>query len=303
MTTIFEHINSAGYAFVVFALPMLAQSSILIAILLLAESLLRRKVRAVFRYWLGMLMLVQLILPASQSSRVIIGHFSGDKLGFLSTDWSAGTAEAVVLSQTPVAPAITWQGTVFLVWLAFVVIMGLLLLQRVIFARRLVRQAREANGLMNDLLLYCCKCMGVRKGKVRLKISRNGTSPVVCGVLRPVILVPDNLTPSLGSRHLRAILLHELAHIKRGDLWVNLAQTILQIIYFYHPLVWLANSMIRKVREQAVDETVLAAMGDKARCYPQQLVDVAKLAFKPPVLSLGFMGLVESKKTLDTTHS
>lgn len=303
MYTILEHINSAGYAFVVFVLPMLAQSSALIAILLLAELLLRRKVRAVFRYWLGMLVLVQLILPPSQSSRVILGYLLGDKLGYLSTGWTAVSAQTVELSQLPMASAITWQGIVFLVWLAVVIVMGLLLLQRAIFARRLVRQAREANGLMNDLLLYCCKCMGVRRGKVRLKISRNGTSPVVCGLLRPIILVPDNLTPSLGSRHLRAILLHELAHIKRGDLWVNLAQTILQIIYFYHPLVWLANSMIRKLREQSVDETVLAAMGDKARCYPQQLVDVAKLAFKPPALSLGFMGLVESKRTLDTTYS
>ena len=302
MNMILEHINSVGSVFVKFALPMLVQSSVLIAVLLLAELLLRRKVRAVFRYWLGMLVLVQLILPPSQSSPVILRYLLGDKLGYLSANWLATSAEAATASQ-PQAAMITWQGIVFLVWLAVVIVMGLLLLQRAIFARRLVSQAREANSLMNDLLLYCCKCMGVRRGKVRLKISRNGTSPVVCGLLRPVILVPDNLTPSLGSRHLRAILLHELAHIKRGDLWVNLAQTILQIIYFYNPLVWLANSMIRWVREQVVDETVLAAMGDKARCYPQQLMDVAKLAFKPPALSLGFMGLVESRSTLGTTHS
>ena len=81
-----------------------------------------------------------------------------------------------------------------------------------------------------------------------------------------------------------------------------LAQTILQIIYFYHPLLWLANPMIRRVREQAVDETVLEVMGQKARCYPQQLLDIAKVALKPPALSLGFMGLVESKSTLGAVH-
>jgi len=299
---ILEYINSAGSVFVKFALPMLVQSSALIAILLLTELLLRKKVRAVFRYWLGMLVLIQLILPPSQSSRVIIGHFLGDKLGYLGTTWAAESAEAVVLPQMPVASAITWQGIIFLLWLIVVVVMGLLLLERAIFARRLVRQAKEANGLMNDILQYCCKCMGARCGKVRLKISANATNPTVCGLFRPVILVPYNLTPTLGSRHLMEVLLHELAHIKRGDLWVNLAQTVLQIIYFYNPLVWLANSMIRRVREQAVDETVLEAMGEKARWYRQRLVDVARVAFEPPALGLGFMGLVESRSTLGTTH-
>jgi len=287
---ILEHINSAASVFVKFALPMLVQSSVLIAILLLAESLLRGKVRAVFRYWLGMLVLIQLILPASQSSRVILGYLLGDKLGYLSSGWAAESAEG--------ASVITWQGIIFMLWLVVVVVMGLLLLERAIFASRLVRQAKEANGLMNDILQYCCKCMGARCGKVQLKISANETNPTVCGLFRPVILVPYNLTPTLGSRHLREVLLHELAHIKRGDLWVNLVQTILQIIYFYNPLVWLANSMIRRVREQAVDEMVFDAMGEKARWYRQRLVDVAKVAFKPPALGLGFMGLVESKDAL-----
>ena len=180
MDTIWEHINSIGSAFLDFALPVLVQSGVLIAILLLVEFLLRKKVRAVFRYWLGILVLVQLILPPLHFSRVI--------LGYLDLGWSTESTQAIGLSQPPVA-MITWQGVVFLLWLAVVILMGLLLLQRAIFARKLVRQAKEANDLMKDLLLYCCKCMGVRR-KVQLKISANGTSPVVCGLLRPVILVP-----------------------------------------------------------------------------------------------------------------
>ena len=55
MNAMFEHINSAGLTFVKFAVPMLVQSSVLIAILLLADFLLRKRVRAVFRYciWIG----------------------------------------------------------------------------------------------------------------------------------------------------------------------------------------------------------------------------------------------------------
>ena len=59
---------------------------------------------------------------------------------------------------------------------------------------------------------------------------------------------------------MRAVLLHELAHIRRGDLWAGHLQTTLQIFYFYNPFLWLANAAIRRVREEAVDEMVLVAM-------------------------------------------
>ncbi|MHC4627479.1 MAG: carboxypeptidase regulatory-like domain-containing protein, partial [Planctomycetota bacterium] len=110
--------------------------------------------------------------------------------------------------------------------------------------------------------------------------------------------MPKNLAPSLSSGELRVVLLHELAHIRRGDLWVNLAATILQIFYFYNPLLWLANAMIRRAREQAVDEMVLVAMGDNAPQYPQTLLSVAKMAFKRPALSLRLTGVVESRSAL-----
>ncbi|MHC4575218.1 MAG: M56 family metallopeptidase, partial [Planctomycetota bacterium] len=346
MNAILENINSTGRAFVQFAVPMLLQSGLLILILLMVDLLLRRKVRAVFRYWIWMLVLVKLVLPASLSSPVSLGNWIGDRMEYWNTRRPAAATElaeppasavsfdtlhlpqrpeataplsvemspevpAVTPSTEPAVPAeqapiispavsvtpLTWQAVVFVVWLVVVVTMGLLLLQRAIFVRGLVAHAREANSLMNDTFEFCRKQMGL-KGKVRLKVSTNAASPAVCGLFRPVILVPHNLAPSLGARDLRAVLLHELAHIKRGDLWVNLIQTVLQIVYFYNPLLWLANAIIRRVREQAVDEAVLVAMGEKAKWYPQTLVNVAKLAFKRPALSLRLIGVVESRRAL-----
>ncbi len=330
MNTILEQINSAGFVFVKFALSMLAQSSVLIVVLLLADLLLRKKVRAVFRYWLWMLVLLKLILPTTLSSPVSLGSWFGDELAAVILSETSTSAEPVgspqieqvlpteeastpsavtltpgaepvvveatgspVVSPTP----LTWQGIVFLVWAAIVAAMGLLLLQRAIFVRGLVAQAKNPTQLMNDAFRFCCGQMGL-KGKVGLKVSANTTSPAVCGLFRPVILLPQNLAPTLGSSRLRPVLLHELAHIKRGDLWINLAQTILQIIYFYNPLLWLANSVIRRIREQAVDEAVQVAMGASAHQYPQTLVDVAKMAFSSPALSLRLIGVVESKSAL-----
>jgi len=330
MNAMLEQINSMGRVFVEFAGPMLVQSSALIVILLLVDFLLRKRVRAVFRYFIWMLVLVKLILPSSLSTPVSVGYWFGDELanvkvsdlavavnpanmsrvtgpeptGVGSEAPAATLREAVepavsetVSSGAVSATTVTWQGVVFLVWLAVVVVMALLLLQRAIFVSGLVAQAGDADSSMNDAFEYCCGRIGIR-GKVGLKVSANATSPAVCGLFRPVVLVPQNLGPRLEAGGLRAVLLHELAHIKRGDLWVNLAQTLLQIVYFYNPLLWLANAVIRRVREQAVDEMVQVAMGEKAQQYPQTLVNVAKLAFKRPALSLRLIGVVESKSAL-----
>lgn len=338
MNVIIEQINMTGQRFVEHAFAVLMQSSLLIAILLLADLLLRRKVRAVFRYWIWMLVLLKLVLPTWLSTPFSLGHLLGGELAYV--DISRTTIETETMETTPVfvspiidpsrieasramlaatvapdipdvepaeaAPAeraskpltpLSWQGILFLLWLAIVAAMGLLLLQRAVFVRRLIRQACAANDMMNEALEYCCQCMGIRRN-VSLKISVNATSPAVCGLFRPVILLPRNLGPTLGSSHLRTVLMHELAHIKRGDLWVNTVQTVLQIVYFYNPLLWLANAIIRGVREQAVDETVLVAMGPKAQQYPETLLNVARLAWQRPALSLRLIGVIESKSQL-----
>ena len=80
MNIVIEQINSVGKAFVDFAWPMLWQSSVLIAILLALDFLLRRKVRAVFRYWLWMLVLIKLVLPTTLSSPVSIGQLIGNAI-------------------------------------------------------------------------------------------------------------------------------------------------------------------------------------------------------------------------------
>lgn len=355
MNAIVETINSAGRTFVEFALPMLIQSSVLILILLAVDILLRRRVRAVFRYWIWMLVLVKLVLPPSLGSPVSIGAWLGEtleppqiavdeplapqpqmppaesqpqaKLGdgtpvvvdhIREVQTSAPSvaaasdslpmealrvptpegAQSAPETPSPAASTLGWPAVVLLVWLAIVSALLLLLLQRAWFVRGLVAQAQEAPPSLKTALDQFRSRMDVGR-PISLRISPNASSPAVCGLLRPVILIPQSLAPRLQPHDLQAVLLHELAHVRRGDLWVNLIQTLLQIAYFYNPLLWLANAMIRRTREQAVDEAVLVAMGETAPDYPETLLHVAKLAFhRRPALSLRLIGVVESTSAL-----
>jgi len=335
MSEFVSGMNSAGGAFVAFAIRMLIQSSVLILILLILDRLLRRRVRAVVRYWIWMLVLVKLLLPPSLSSPTSLAWWLGDKLPqtplaivdapveprvevLLSPPEPEASLRPVVATQSAIDPATspaatiparvdpatapapivpTWQALVLAGWLVVVAVMLALLAQRALFVRRLVAQSQDAPERMLGLLDRCRRQMRVRT-PVRLRVTSVSASPSVCGLVRPTILIPQGMLAHLDSVQWKSILLHELAHVRRADLWVNLAQTLLQIAYVYNPLLWLANATIRKVREQAVDETVLAAMGDEAEEYPRTLLSVSKLAFDHPALSLRLVGVVESKRNL-----
>ncbi|MHC4397273.1 MAG: M56 family metallopeptidase [Planctomycetota bacterium] len=335
MNSLITFLNTTGKTFVDFSIPMLIQSSVLIIVLLGLDLLLRKKVRAVFRYCIWMLVLVKLVLPTTLSSPTGLGYWFGDKIfGIVSekplvTEQtapmlpsiepvsetvpsetvitvlpSANTAHAPIAnipaeSAIAASPTVSlsWHGFAFLGWLAAVTAMALLLVQRMFFVRGLLAQSKNPNDSMIDIFEQCRKQMRVRK-PIFLKLSLVTASPSVCGLFRPTILIPQNLPDKLKNEDLRSILLHELAHIKRGDLWVSLIQTILQIAYFYNPLLWAANAIIRKVREQAVDEKVLVAMGEQAEDYPETLLNISRLTFSRPALSLRLIGVIESKKAL-----
>ncbi|MHC4701943.1 MAG: M56 family metallopeptidase, partial [Planctomycetota bacterium] len=339
MDAILEQINAAGNAFVDFALPMLVQSSLLIVVLLGLDMILRRRKRAIFRYWIWMIVLVKLILPTTLSLPTSPAYWLDDDLRDVTArrpmpperfeiaipiaetlaeaptvpeaTLTARSGESIppdpgpappvkaVVATPPAMPAssVAWQGFVLLLWLAVVITMTLLLVQRAFLVKGLIAQSKDANAEMLDILERGRKQMKVHRS-VSLRLSPVAASPSVCGLFRPTILIPRSLAEKLNSQHLKSIILHELAHVKRGDLWLSLLQTALQIIYFYNPLLWLANAMIRKVREAAVDETVLAAMGEQAEDYARTLLDVSRLTFSRPALSLRLIGVVESRKAL-----
>jgi GWxTD domain-containing protein len=86
--------------------------------------------------------------------------------------------------------------------------------------------------------------------------------PVVVGYLRPVILVPVGMLASMPAGQIEAILLHELAHIRRRDYLVNLLQTVVENFLFYHPAVWWISGVIRSEREHCCDDLVVATRGN-----------------------------------------
>lgn len=97
---------------------------------------------------------------------------------------------------------------------------------------------------------------------VRLCRSALVEVPTVIGWLRPVILVPASALTGLSAPQLEALLAHELAHIRRHDFLVNLFQSMVEVVLFYHPAVWWLSARVRVEREHACDDLAVRATGD-----------------------------------------
>ncbi len=100
--------------------------------------------------------------------------------------------------------------------------------------------------------------------------------PTVIGVLRPMILLPATLTTGLTTDELSAILSHELAHIRRYDLWMNLLQRIIESLLFFHPVVWFLSHRLSAEREICCDDLVIRS-GHQPMNYAGALLRMAEL--------------------------
>lgn len=182
-------------------------------------------------------------------------------------------------------------GVLLIVWVAGVLTLGILVARRTKRVWRLVTQSTEAPAEMSRNLQEACRLLKLSTRRVRVRISDEVGCPAVCGFWRPTILIPERLLGRLTDEQFQLILVHELAHWKRGDLQINLLQTLLQIVYFYNPCVWFANSRLRHLREEAVDDMVLVAGTAHVSSYSETLLDVAAQTMRPMEVSSRLIGI------------
>lgn len=122
---------------------------------------------------------------------------------------------------------------------------------------------------------------------ISLKQCADVAVPTVLGWLRPVVLIPLAWSSQMSLEQIEALLAHELAHIKRHDYLVNLWQTFIETVLFYHPSVWWISNTIRDEREHCCDAIALCVIKNH-RLYVDSLLQMARAALPPElVLSAG----------------
>jgi beta-lactamase regulating signal transducer with metallopeptidase domain len=309
MNSLVETLNHLGGSFPGFAWPMFWQSSLLIAALIALDFLFRRQQRASLRYALWLVVLVKLCVPptfalptspawwlhqtpATTAAQPKMPHYTVTYDQGLLPELSPKPLTDFMLPK----PAMTYGAWLLVFFTSISLALLFWMLARWWQIVRLVRRA-AISGRLTALAGEVQRCVGM-KGNVRVKLTPNSMSPAVCGLFRPAILIPQSLAEKFSDEQLRAVLLHELIHLRRRDVWLNFMQALLQIGYWWHPLVWLANARIRRVREEAVDDAVMLTLRDESETYAPTLLEVAKLALNRPLVTLGLVGILESRSAL-----
>lgn len=156
----------------------------------------------------------------------------------------------------------SWLSWVTCVWLTGILISSFRPLIGVISARKLLRTDRgPVPERVVQSIVRLSRQLGIRQ---MVEIAESGliNVPTLVGIVRPTILLPVSSLTNLSTDELDAILLHELAHVRRLDPFANLVQTVIETLLFYHPVVWWMSGVIRHEREDCCDDLAVSSCGE-----------------------------------------
>ena len=158
------------------------------------------------------------------------------------------------------------------IWAAVVLGIAASLAWAAFTVRRIVRRARPLDTPdWATPLFEIADRLGLEEAP-RLLQSSDAKMPFACGVLQPTIVLPAE-SESWTLERRRAVLLHELAHVRRHDLLGHTLGRLVCAVYWFHPLVWTAAKHLRSESERACDDLALSC-GTRATDYAEHLLDI-----------------------------
>lgn len=194
--------------------------------------------------------------------------------------------------------AFSWPLVLLCLWAAGV---ALLAAQLIISSLRMVRRFGRL-PICNDptVLAVLEECRSRLRVKTPLPVAEcaSVTSPALYGLLRPRLLLPPGFAAKFSAGEMEFVFLHELAHLKRRDLWLNWLFAALQVLHWFNPLVWFAFARWRADRELACDALALDAAGaGRSREYGQTILRLLDgYSHQPAAPAL--VGILEDKRQL-----
>lgn len=179
---------------------------------------------------------------------------------------NAGDGISAAISVDAVSDALTgWMSWVVIAWslgCAFFSLRMAMGLSWIANARRHSRASTD-DKMQSKLNLLAIQFDVPRP--IQLLVCNDIDSPVTAGWWKPIVLVPASLASRMPPDYIEALLAHELAHIKRHDYLVNLIQSFIEAVLFFHPVVWWLSKQIRIERENIADDLAAEVLGEPRR--------------------------------------
>ncbi len=312
----YDLLNQWGEYWASFMLYQTLDSIVILLFVGMLWVLLRKKMPAQFGYCLFLLVLIKLVIPGQFS---IVGYFYPllpekppevnyfnpipeiDMAVPASSELDTRNLSESGLETIPSAQK-SWitgklniQTIVMMIWGC--IVMGLL--AGFMGRQRKTNQLIKATKLIeiDELPVYIIKLKeqaGINN-EVPLLTGSWVTSPVVWGLFRPMLLIPNDVKKRFSENQLEWICMHEFAHIRRYDNLIQLFQKLFQILFFFHPGVWLLNWLIDQQREYACDDIALKEVNVPRIDCGEGFLGVVLNANGMPTLAMASSGMINSQ--------
>jgi uncharacterized protein (TIGR03435 family) len=169
-----------------------------------------------------------------------------------------------------------------IVWLAGIAVLSLAFLQRWRRISHLAQTSAAAcQGREAELLHRAASRVGVARD-LRLVLCDTDLEPGVFGILHSVLLWPRSISSCLNDRQIEAVMLHELAHVRRRDNLAAGVHELVQTIFWFHPLVWWIGARLIAERERACDEDVIR-FGSRPEDYAEGILKTCEFTLASPL--------------------
>lgn len=268
-------IDTLGIRFLIISAAIL----VCVSIILMVKKLCKKHLSLRVQYNLWFLLLIILALPFIPikssglngiwqwfmqlgASRSPAGNTAIDT-GTVASATAANWMQDFTVTVNHETPALVNYLLLF-IWIAGILIMAILTLHSQLRIRQVIQSALPVqNRQVRNIYHECRSAIGITKN-IRLCSSAYIQSPISVGLFRPCIVLPIQMISGLQDKDIRFILLHELQHYRHRDIAVNYLMCLARIIYWFHPLVWLALKEMRNDREVACDAAVLRTIDEKS---------------------------------------
>ncbi len=309
------------------------QASVLVGLVLLLQWLWRDHLAPRWRYALWWLVVIRLMIPISFESSLSIFNFtrlmptalpkahlaSGREPGQdhprqvrgrgpeparnSSAPLPVAQAETArpitppAMSAPSAGPSKTWSVREWLgmLWLAGIIGLGSRLSLAILVLCRQLRRGRQIRDPKVLALVEECRRLMKLRQQLELIETPIVQGPALFGVGRARLLLPFRMVETFSREELRYVLLHEMAHLRRRDVWMNWLVTALQVLHWFNPVLWLGFIRMRADRELACDALALSfAREEERESYGQTIIRLWEGLSRPLVLP-GLVGVLEDK--------
>lgn len=195
------------------------------------------------------------------------------------TPQQAAAQPVTTLAKTHVSPtpekAFRWSWLWFSLYLCGTGLFVVLLISRYRGVRHIVLNSTlQQDGFLFAEVARIAELLRM-KSAPELRISDETDAPFAMGVFHPVIVLPRLIAEQLESDQLTIVIAHELAHIRRRDLWIGWLETLVSLIWWFHPALWWLRKSLRQTREDCCDDLLLANQLAEPERYCETLIEAA----------------------------